>query len=80
MGANSQQGWALLLFLLGFTFLPAGLFALGPVFAFAGLAMLIAAFVWFVKIKPLEHNSQPKTTEPVGVTAQAKQPALSASR
>jgi len=31
MGANSQQGWALLLFLIGFTFFPAGLFALGPI-------------------------------------------------
>jgi hypothetical protein len=56
------------------------LFALGAVFAFAGLAMLIAAFVWFVKIKPLEHNSQPKPIEPVGATAQAKQAVLSASR
>jgi membrane-bound ClpP family serine protease len=55
MGANSQQGWSLFLFLLGLTFLPAGLFALGPLFAIAGLACLIASAAWFVKIKPLEH-------------------------
>ncbi len=55
MGANSQQGWSLLLFLVGFTFLPAGLFALGPIFSIAGLVCLIAAAVWFYRIKPLEH-------------------------
>lgn len=55
MGANSQQGWSLLLFLIGFTFLPAGLFALGPIFSVAGLVCLIAAAVCFYKIKPLEH-------------------------
>ena len=55
MGANSQQGWALLLFLVGFTFLPAGLFALGPIFALVGLTCLIASAVWCYRIKPLEH-------------------------
>ena len=54
MGANSQQGWALLLFLVGFTFLPAGLFALGPAFTIVGLASLVASVAWFLKIKPLE--------------------------
>ena len=54
MGANSQQGWALLLFLLGFTFLPAGLFALGPIFSLFGLICLIVSAVWFIRIKPLE--------------------------
>ena len=55
MGANSQQGWALFLFLIGFTFLPAGLFALGPIFALVGLVCLIASGIWFYRIKPLEH-------------------------
>ncbi len=63
MGANSQQGWALLLFLLGFTFVPAGLFALGPLFIIAGLVCLIASVVWFIRIKPLEHS------QPLGRTA-----------
>jgi membrane-bound ClpP family serine protease len=79
MGANSRQGWALLLFILGFTFLPAGLFALGPIFAIAGLAMLLASFAWFVKIKPLEHANAPKKPEPVSVATKAKQAAFSAS-
>lgn len=56
MGANSQQGWALLLFLVGFTFLPAGLFALGPLFVIVGAVCLFASMVWFVRIKPLEHR------------------------
>ncbi len=68
MGANSQQGWALLLFLIGFTFLPAGLFALGPIFVIAGLVCLIASFAWFMRIKPLEHlesgNSPAQETNP----------------
>jgi len=55
MGANSQQGWALLLFLVGCTCLPAVLFALGPIFALVGLACLIASAVWCYRIKPLEH-------------------------
>jgi membrane-bound ClpP family serine protease len=55
MGANSEQGWALFLFLIGFTFLPAGLYSLGSIFAIAGLVCLAVSAVWFVKIKPLEH-------------------------
>ena len=56
MGANSQQGWALLVFLVGFTFVPAGLFALGPLFVIVGAACLIASLVWFIRIKPLEYS------------------------
>ena len=55
MGANSQQGWALLLFVVGFTFFVGGLFALGPIFALVGLVCLIASGIWFYRIKPLEH-------------------------
>ena len=58
MGANSQQGWALFLFVIGFTFLPAGLLALGPLFVMAGLACLIVSVVWFMRIKPLEHQTK----------------------
>ena len=65
MGANSQQGWALLLFLIGFTFLPAGLFVLGPIFALAGLVCLIVSMAWFVKIKPLEHLEPGQSSAPV---------------
>ncbi len=43
MGANSQQGWALLLFVAGFTFLVAGFFALGPLFSILGLVCLVAS-------------------------------------
>jgi membrane-bound ClpP family serine protease len=72
MGANSQQGWSLLLFLIGFTFLPAGIFALGPIFAVVGLICLIASFAWFAKIKPLEHlepgNNPAKLTDPARKT------------
>jgi membrane-bound ClpP family serine protease len=66
MGANSQQGWALLLFLIGFTFLPAGMYALGAIFSIVGLVCLIASVAWFVKIKPLEH------AEPQSAAAAAK--------
>ncbi len=65
MGANSQQGWALLLFLIGFTFLPAGLFGLGFIFVVGGLVCLIASAAWFIKIKPLEHAEPTKGLEAV---------------
>ena len=38
MGANSKQGWYLLVFIVGFTFLVAGLAYLGPLFTLVGLA------------------------------------------
>jgi hypothetical protein len=56
MGANRQQGWSLLLFLVGFTFLVAGLFALGPIFWIAGVACLVASLIWCYRIRPLEHR------------------------
>ncbi len=59
MGANSKQGWYLLVFIIGFTFLPAGLAYLGPIFSLAGLACLIASLVGFYRIKPLEHAAVP---------------------
>jgi hypothetical protein len=71
MGANRQQGWALLLFLIGFTFLPAGLFALGLLFSIVGLVCLVASAVWCYRIKPLEHLEQ-GTPENVSVPPKAK--------
>ena len=59
MGANSKQGWYLFLFLIGFTFLPAGLAYLGPIFSLIGLGCLIASLVGFYRIKPLEHLVPP---------------------
>ena len=72
MGANSQQGWALLIFVIGFTFLPAGLFALGPIFSIIGLVCLIVGLMWCYRLKPLEHMVQGDTPENVNVTPKAK--------
>jgi membrane-bound ClpP family serine protease len=60
MGANRQQGWSLLLFLVGFTSLVAGLFSLGPIFSIGGVACLIASLIWYYRIKPLEHGDTEK--------------------
>jgi hypothetical protein len=72
MGANSQQGWSLLLFLVGFTFLPAGLVALGPIFTIAGLVCLVSSALWFIKIKPLEH-AEPASGPEVVIPPRKKQ-------
>jgi len=80
MGANSQQGWALFLFILGFTFLPAGLFSLGPIFWIGGLACLIGSAVWFVRIKPLEHIGSAEKKITVDEGASDKEWARSASK
>ena len=60
MGANSKQGWYLLVFIVGFTFLVAGLAYLGPLFTLVGLACLIGSLVGFYRIKPLEHAVKPE--------------------
>jgi hypothetical protein len=60
MGANSKQGWYLLVFIVGFTFLPAGLAYLGPIVSLVGLVCLIASLVGFYRIKPLEHAAPPE--------------------
>lgn len=57
MGANREQGWSLLIFVIGFTFFVGGLFALGPIFTLVGLACLIVSSVWFYRIKPLENKA-----------------------
>jgi len=68
MGANSKQGWYLLVFIVGFTFLPAGLAYLGPLFSLVGLACLIVSAVGFYRIKPLEHVAPPLTAVPPTVS------------
>ncbi len=70
MGANSKQGWYLFLFLVGFTFLPAGLVYLGYLFALLGLACLIVSAIGFIQIKPLEHE-QPAGSQPAAVSSAA---------
>jgi hypothetical protein len=57
MGANRKQGWNLLVFLAGFTCLPAGIVYLGPIVTLIGLAFLIASAIGFYRIKPLEHGA-----------------------
>ena len=74
MGANRQQGWSVLLFLTGFTFFVAGLFALGAVFSIAGLVCLIAAAIWSYRLKPLEHEgTQAIAAEPVSMPQKKRQ-------
>jgi len=72
MGANRRQGWALFLFLVGFTFLPAGLLELGALFTLVGLVCLIASAVMFIAVKPLEHGHSHEKAEPL-VPAKKKQ-------
>jgi hypothetical protein len=69
MGANSKQGWCLFAFLIGFTFLPAGLAYLGPIFTVIGLLCLIGASIGFFRIKPLEHTGASDTPRLVGTPA-----------
>jgi len=73
MGANRRQGWALFLFVVGFTFFPAGLLSLGPLFTLTGLVCLIASAVMFIAVKPLEHGHSHEKPEALGVPAKKKQ-------
>ncbi len=72
MGANSKQGWYLLVFLVGFTFLVAGLAYLGIIFTLIGVAGLIASFAGFYSIKPLEHATTPESLSVVPPPAASK--------
>jgi hypothetical protein len=55
MGANSQQGVALLVFLLSFTFLSIAMFYDGNVVAFlAAVVAFVASIALFRKAKELE--------------------------
>ena len=73
MGANRRQGWALFLFLVGFTFLPAGLLSLGALFSLVGVVCLIASVVLFTAIRPLEHGQSHEKPEAFSAAAKKKQ-------
>ena len=75
MGANSKQGWFLFLFLIGFTFLTAGLAYLGFIFALGGLVCLISSLVGFHQIRPLESGDErerPKAAAAAASPAKAR--------
>ena len=56
MGANSTQGFAVLLFLVAFTFLSAALFGGGSLmFLLLFVVTAGASVAVFLKVKPLEH-------------------------
>jgi membrane-bound ClpP family serine protease len=80
MGANREQGWALLLFVIGFTLLVAGLVAVGAVFWIPGLVCLIAAAIWCYRIKPLEHLESETTPEPVAPSSEERRSVSAAQR
>ncbi len=75
MGANSKQGWYLFLFLIGFTFVPAGIAYLGMLFTLAGLICLVASLVGFYQIKPLEHGQPETNLQSVGASVTSSAPA-----
>ena len=66
MGANSQQGWYLFLFLIGFTFLTAGLAYLGAIFTLIGALALVASIIGFIQIRPLEFEADKANLKAVG--------------
>jgi hypothetical protein len=59
MGANSTQGVALLLFLVGFTFLSLSMFSGGSIVYLLLFAVSIGASIsLFLKCKPWEHMEE----------------------
>ena len=59
MGANSTQGWAVLLSLVAFTFLGLAIYAEGNfLFILLSLVALGASIGMFRKIKPLENGER----------------------
>ena len=57
MGNNSSQGWALLVFLLAFTWLSLSLFYEGNiVFFLLAIVTMAASIMMFRKAKPLENQ------------------------
>jgi hypothetical protein len=54
MGANRQQGWAVFVFLIGFSLMMAGFAYLGPIFYLVGIALLVGSLIAFYQLKPLE--------------------------
>jgi hypothetical protein len=80
MGANRKQGWYLLVFIVGFTFLVAGLAYLGPIFSLIGLACLLGSLAGLYSIKPLEHAATPEALSVVPPAAAPKQERAVGSR
>ena len=59
MGANATQGWAILLFLVAFTFLAGAMFAGGNIlFVLLFLVCVGASIALFLKCKPWEHTEK----------------------
>lgn len=59
MGATASQGIALLLFLVGFTFLGAAMFAEGSILCVVlFLAFVGASVAFFLKAKPIESETK----------------------
>ena len=59
MGATSTQGIAVLLFLVGFTFLGAAMFAEGSImYIVLFLAFVGASVAMFLKAKPMENEGK----------------------
>jgi hypothetical protein len=57
MGATTTQGLAVLLFLVGFTFLSGAMFTGGGILYLLLFAVsLVASIALFLKAKPLEHK------------------------
>jgi hypothetical protein len=56
MGANPTQAQALVLFLLAFVFIAAGLAASSFLYIVVGLVLLGGSVVLFLKCKPWEHQ------------------------
>jgi hypothetical protein len=57
MGSHSAQGWALLVFLLAFTFLSVSMFYEGSIVLFLlAVVTMAAAIAMFLKAKPLENQ------------------------
>jgi hypothetical protein len=55
MGANPKQAVAIVAFFLAFTSLAGGIAGGGAVFYLLAAALLVASFVIFLKLKPLEY-------------------------
>jgi hypothetical protein len=74
MGSTSSQGWYLLLFLLGFTLGPAGLYALGWPTAVVGFALLVISFAGFRSIKEpaAPGRAAPRRTPAPAATLEAR--------
>jgi hypothetical protein len=72
MGSHSKQGWFLFLFMVGFTFLVAGLAYMPIIFALLGLIAIIVSLVGFHQIKPLEDGVEEEQPAAASAASGAK--------